>query len=146
MARWLWLSGSLVTGLLVVLLGLALWRSSKAEVCGWVTYNGYPVGSGSVVLVGQDGIPVYGQIQPDGSYFVKRPRSGMVKVAVTSPAPVASILAKSAVGNKFRSADNVIAAPPENWFPIPARYGDPETSDLTLEVKKGRNLFDIDLK
>jgi hypothetical protein len=130
----------------MVLLGLALWRSSKTEVSGWVTFDGYPVGSGSVVMIGQDGIPVYGQIQPDGSYFVKRPRFGVVKVAVTSPAPVASILATSAVGNKFRSADNAVAAPPENWFPIPARYGDPETSDLTLEVKKGHNSFDVDLK
>jgi hypothetical protein len=77
---------------------------------------------------------------------VKRLRSGAVKVAVTSPAPVGPILAGSAVGNKFRAADNGVAAPADNWFPIPARYGDTETSELAFEVKRGQNSLDIDLK
>jgi hypothetical protein len=146
MTRWLLLSGPLLGGLLGVWLGVALWRDSKTQVSGWVTYNGYPVGSGSVVMVGWDGLPVYGQIQPDGSYFIKKPRTGVVKVAVTSPAPVAPILAKSRVGDKFRASDNASASPPDNWFAIPARYGDPETSDLSLDVRTGRNSFDIELK
>jgi hypothetical protein len=132
--------------LLLVLLGLAGCGKGNGQVSGWVTWNGQPVSSGSVLMIGRDGIPAYGTIQPDGSYTIKRLRTGVVKVAVTSPAPLAPVPAKGAVGTKFHFAGNASAAPAAGWFPIPEKYGDPETADLTFEVKKGLNSFDIDLR
>jgi hypothetical protein len=35
---------------------------------------------------------------------------------------------------------------PPKLPPIPAKYGDPKTSGLTIMVKEGKNAFDIDLK
>jgi hypothetical protein len=133
-------------GLVVVLLGLVVRGSGKAQVSGWVTCHGQPVSSGAVLLIGRDGIPCYGTIQPDGSYFVKRVTTGVVKVAVTSPAPLGPILAQSGVGSKFQLAETAAVTSPDNWFPLPVHYGDPATSELTFEVKRGLNAFDIDLK
>jgi hypothetical protein len=34
----------------------------------------------------------------------------------------------------------------ENWFPLPLKYEDPETSGLSCTLSSGRASHDIDLK
>lgn len=124
---------------------------NSTDVSGKVTYQGKPVVYGTVVILGSDGIPKSGAIQPDGSFRVSGVKLGSAKVAVSSPQPPGSTPPKKA---RERGDDDdkpppeVTPASPEvikNWFPIPNKYGEPTKSELTVEVKSGTPL-DIDLK
>ena len=137
----------------VVLAALALTgcADGTTDVSGKVTYKGKPVAYGAVVVFDADGAPKSGTIQPDGTFRVSGVRSGPVKVAVSSPPPPGAEPARKGTG---RDADDdklplaVPPAPPEvlkSWRPIPEKYGDPNKSELTAEVKSGQPL-DLDLK
>src|SRR5438132_13142015 len=63
-------------------------RDRPASVSGKVTYNGKPVTSGIVVLVGKDGkTSDLGYVKDDGSYSIAKAPSGPVKVSFDNPAP-----------------------------------------------------------
>lgn len=126
-----------------------------ADVSGKVTYKGKPVVYGTVVLVGPDGIPKSGAIQPDGTYRVSGVAVGTARVAVTSPKPPGSEPppARKAQG---RDATDEDKPPPEpappaspevikNWVALPEKYGDPGKSEITVTVKSGQPA-DIELK
>ena len=127
----------------------------KADVEGKVTFNGKPVVYGTVVVVGPDGIPKSGMIQPDGSYRVSGVPVGSARVAVTSPRPPGSETPpkKRAMGRDALDEDKPPPEPPppappeviKNWVSLPEKYGDPSTSQLTLNVKSGQPA-DIELK
>jgi hypothetical protein len=124
-----------------------------ADVSGKVTYKGKPVVYGTVVVVGSDGIPKSGAIQPDGSYRVSGVPLGTAKVAVTSPKPPGS--EPAAKKPRGRDADDdkpppeqPPPAPPEviqNWVSLPEKFGDPNKSEVTVTVKSGQPA-DIELK
>jgi hypothetical protein len=122
------------------------------EVTGKVTYQGKPVVYGSVVVFDAGGAPKSGAIQPDGTFRISGVRLGSVKVAVSSPLPPGSQPtgkkdARDAV-DPDKPPVEVAPAPPEvikNWVPIPNKYGDPNTSELTTNVKAGEPL-NIELK
>ena len=123
-----------------------------APVAGKVTFQGKRVVFGTVVVIGTDGIPKSGPIQPDGTYRVAGVKVGPAKVAVSSPPPPGVTLARKAPRGGREDDDGRAAVDgpvnPEvakNWFPIPNKYGDPEKSGLTAEVKPGQPV-DIDLK
>jgi hypothetical protein len=126
--------------------------AGTTDVSGKVTYKGKPVTSGTVVILDGGSAPKAGTINPDGTYRVSGVKYGSFKVAVSSPPPPGSEAAKKPVGGRDADDDKVPvtapAAPPEvikSWFPIPDKYGDPNKSELTAEVKSGQPL-DIDLK
>jgi hypothetical protein len=120
------------------------------EVSGTVKFQGRPLASGSVLMMGADNRPLYGEIHEDGSYRIKGVPTGTVKVAVNSPPPT---LAPQAPGAEGRSkapepasrTPDPAADPKGLWFAIPEKYGDPLTSGLSREIKKGPNTYDIDL-
>jgi hypothetical protein len=131
----------LVAGLL-----LAAGCAGGTDVTGKVTYQGKPVVFGAVVLIGPDGIPKAGAIQPDGSFTVKKARLGQTKVAVSSPPPPGANVPKAAPkGGREADEDrrSPTAEPPaapevlKNWFPLPERFGDHDKSGVTVEVKAG---------
>jgi hypothetical protein len=69
--------------LLTLLLGaLTGCGSGQGEVSGTVRYNGKPLSFGTIQLLGQDGIPRAGKIQPDGTFSVRVP-AGPAKVIVS---------------------------------------------------------------
>jgi hypothetical protein len=112
-----------------------------------VTYDGKPLVSGSVMMVADDGLPLVGVINPDGSYTVSGVPVGKVRVAVNSPPPEPPVNAGGPAGPLGK---NPASAPPPlvddaGWFPIPEKYGDPEQSGLTFHVKRGPNIYNIDL-
>lgn len=136
------------------LLALAGCGGSTATVSGKVTYQGKPVVFGSVVLIGADGLPKNGQIQPDGTFTVAGVAVGTAKVAVSSPMPPgAETGKKSAAGGKDAGDDDKIPpaggsgvdpAVAKAWFPLPEKYGDPEKSGLTVTVGDGKPVqFDL---
>jgi hypothetical protein len=111
--------------------------AGRGELKGKVTYQGKTVTSGSVLVLGQDGVPRSGLIREDGSYSVPDVRVGAVKIAVTRPEPAAS----SARPGKYGTRKPPPADP--HWFPLPARYAEFETSGVTFTVEKGANEFDV---
>ncbi|MBA4064383.1 MAG: hypothetical protein C0501_11850 [Isosphaera sp.] len=125
-----------------------------ADVAGTVKYQGKPVVYGSVVVIGSDGVPKSGTIRPDGTFRVDGVRVGAARVAVSSPRPPGSEPppAPKPKGGREEAVDKPVPpvdpADPEvirNWVALPARYGDPDKSELTADVQSGRPL-DLDLK
>lgn len=119
-------------------------------VTGKVLLDEKPLVHGTVVLVDNGGIPRYGTIKEDGAYTIKGPASGSARIAVTSP-DLGKVNAEAQ--ELFEKRRKMAGLPeqklppiPAGWFPIPARYGDPESSALTLTVRWGRTEHDIRLQ
>ena len=126
---------------------------ATGDVTGRITYKGKPVVSGSVVLIGPDGMPRYSDIQPDGTYRFTSVPTGEAKLGVNSPNPVPDprkvAMARAAGKRGGRSqADPITSTPtsdPRLWFPIPTAAGDPATSNLRTIIRRGENTHDIEL-
>ena len=127
--------------------------SGSTNVSGKVKYQGKPVVFGSVVIVGSDGLPRSGAIQPDGSFRVNGVSPGAAKVAVSSPPPPGAATRRTVKRGRDEedrggSADVDVPASPEvikGWFPLAEKFGDPTSSMLTAEIKPGSPV-DLDLK
>jgi hypothetical protein len=122
---------------LVALLGLGL--ATRAEekpkkvgkIDGKVNFEGKPLPGGTVSFHPEKGKPFVAQLQDDGTYSVKDVPVGEMKVTIET-----------------ESLKNP-AKPPKGgkkYIPIPRKYGDPKTSDLTYKVVEGAQTLDIELK
>jgi hypothetical protein len=120
----------------------------KGDVAGKVSFKNKPLVFGTVVIYGEDGLPRYGVIGEDGNYVVKGVPSGPARVTVNSPDPTQPLYSRDDPKGRPRPAEDEkrLAALKTKWFPIAQKYGDVTTSELTLEVRKGTNAYDIDLK
>jgi hypothetical protein len=133
----------LVLGLFsgLFILTLAGCGPGRGTLSGKVSMEGKgPLKYGSVSVVGSDGVAKQGAINSDGTYSVEGIAPGSVKISVNSPDPA---LSKSHMRKKEDSAPKVDNA---GWFPIPEKYGDPQKSGLTFDLKTGANSYNIDLK
>jgi hypothetical protein len=122
----------------------------KGELSGQVSYQGKPLTSGSVVVVGEDNMPLRAAIGADGRYTVVGVPIGEVRVAVHSPNPSRRVSAKDPKQKRpprpgVRPVPPPEPPPPPGWFPIPTRYGDLDKSELRTTVKAGPNSYDIPL-
>jgi hypothetical protein len=113
-----------------------------AAVVGKVSYQGKPVVWGSVTLKAADGSMHQIGINPDGTYRLDRVPVGPAKVGVSSPDPTPSARAKALADPRVPTGPPPL--PPGAWFPLPAKFADPATSGVTVDV--GRGSADIDLK
>jgi hypothetical protein len=129
----------------IVVLAAAGCGPGSADVTGKVTYKGKPVVCGAVVIVGADGLPKSGLIQPDGTFRVEAVRVGPARVAVTSPPPASAASTRpKARGGRDAGGDGEKTPPPQappadpevvkNWVSLPEKYGDPTQSGLTIDV------------
>jgi len=107
--------------------------NGTADVCGTVKFNGTPLKAGTVTFFNphQAGLNVVANIRPDGTYRAPHCPTGKVKVTVQPLRPVAKGLTRTA------------GRPPIP--PVPARYADPDTTDLVAEVRGGSQTYDIDI-
>jgi len=136
-----------IGGLLIV---IAIFTAghSRATLTGHVTHRGKPVIWGSVIVVGPDGNATSGRIQPDGTFTVENVPPAAVNVAVVSRDPAVQHSMEQIRGNRNRVAPKMWEAPPvdrKQWFPLPTRYEDPQTSGLSVLLSKGTNRHDIEL-
>jgi hypothetical protein len=100
-------------------------------VMGKVTYKGQPLAGGTITFVSKDGkAKVAATITEDGTYKATVP-AGEYAVAIST-----EVLKKKADPKD----------PPKPLPKIPAKYGDPQTSGLTVVVKEGKNEITIELK
>jgi hypothetical protein len=109
--------------------------AGTGDVTGTVSYQGKPVASGTVLIVGADSLPYYGSIQEDGTYTVPNVPLGLGKIAISCPQRVS---AKGAEFAKRRSD-------PKKWFPLPEKYRDFAASGLTVNVAAGETMQDLEL-
>jgi hypothetical protein len=118
-----------------------------ATVTGLVTYKGDPLPAGKVTFFGEHDQVANAMIGPDGIYESDEVPLGPVKIAVTTPGSDKAIenAAKSSPGGKRFGKGNPIVKP-GNTVSIPAKYGNPAQSNLSLTVHEGSQPFDIELK
>jgi hypothetical protein len=123
-------------------LGLAGCRGGNlpASVSGKVSYQGRPVTSGVVVLVGADGkTSTPGAVGPDGTYRIAQAPAGTVRVAFDNPPPPHVAPGNLGAGDAAQAF--------ASYVPTPLKYTDAAQSGLTLELKRGMNPNrDIELK
>jgi hypothetical protein len=135
-------------GLLVTVFGLTLIAGcgpSHGTVTGTVTLNGQPVTDGQVSFLGQDGTIVTSMIDSSGKYRIAQFPVGLAKVTVYPPMDMAAVGDTLKNQGKEKGPPKMIA-PPQPKSDIPSRYSDPNTSNLTVEVRRGEMTFDIPLE
>jgi hypothetical protein len=118
------------------------------DVSGRVTKGGRPMAVGSVVLFAPGSAPVVAPIRGDGTYTVAAvpvPSGAAVRVAVFSENPEkdAGAIPPGPAGAQDRA---VLADLKQKWFPIPARYNNPERSGLSFNPAPPAIQYDIDIK
>jgi hypothetical protein len=132
-----------------LVLGLGGCGKGQGTVSGMVTLEGRGLKFGSVLLVGEDQVRYPGAIERDGTYRIENVPFGTVRVAVSSIDPQEQYVSKFKNERKGKlGAKAADQAPVDNegWFPIPADYGNPSKSGLTLTVDQANKVFDIPLK
>jgi hypothetical protein len=120
------------------------------SITGTVTFQNKPVASGTVVVVGSDLLPYYGNINDDGTYTVPKVPTGVAKIAVFSPgpdaeAPVRPYLPTANPAFQKKVPARVFRGDPQKWFPLPEKYRDFDTSGLSMTVMGEVNQLDLEL-
>ncbi len=156
--RWALLSSLMV-------LGAVGCGSKTATVSGKVTLNGEPLKGGNVTFARSDGQPtVSSPIGEDGSYKAENVPVGTANVCVETKSLNPALTLPKMAGNK--PAGPLVNKPsdpnvklPEGYNPdksgtgskvhlyvaIPDKYADPKTTDITYEVKSGKQEKTIEL-
>jgi hypothetical protein len=115
-------------------------RASAADVEGKITYKGKPLTGGKIGFHPARGKPVFATIQADSSYSAKKVPVGEVRVTIdTKPAK-----AKPAKDKPEPPPRKKVKEAPK-FIPIPAKYASPKTTPLRVDIKEGRQVFDIEL-
>src|SRR5262249_18063680 len=104
---------------------------------GRVRYKGKPLTSGIVTFHG-DVRTSSATMQADGTYLVTEVLPGRYKVTVTADSPDA----RGPPGKKaFQEKAPPGGEPPKRVF-LPAKYANPDTTPLSVEVRAGKNMID----
>lgn len=146
--------------------------SKTGNVYGKITYKGKPLTMGRILFYDAQGHSVESTISEDGNYKITKAPTGTVKVAIVTPKkdPSGGGAGPGPGGMRGgppggRSGPPAGAAPPKGVLPegvdpsifdrgaktknaveVPAKYGDPEKSGLTLTVSGGSQQKDWDLE
>jgi hypothetical protein len=98
-----------------------------AAVSGTITLDGKPLAGGTITFISKDGkVKVAAPIAADGTYAATL-GPGEYRVAVSMEAP--------------KKGDP--KEPPKKLPPVPAKYSDPKTTTLTVEVAKEKSNIDF---
>ena len=129
-------------GIFIVAFGMAGCGANGPKlspVSGRVTFQGKPVAAGMVRFSNPSaGVDIMANLQPDGTYSVRMAKGsglpeGTYAVAVEPPRVDAPVGAMT-------------LPPAPNRPDIPTKYRQPSTSGLTLTVKSGSNVFDVEMQ
>jgi hypothetical protein len=138
---------ALRAGVISAMLLAAGCGGGRANVAGKVSYKGKLLATGTVSMVGPDGIVRQGAINVDGTYTVTGLAAGNVQIGVLSPRPVGDVRTGQRGGRGNRLAPPVDGAPDTSgWFAIPSTYQEPTTSGLSAVLASGSNQHDIKLE
>jgi hypothetical protein len=127
-------------------------KQATGVVEGKVTYKGAPLPSGSIAFHLSNEQSYEDGIQPDGTYQAVGLKPGPYKVTVVTkeikgppqnPPPLKG--PPKGKGPPPKAPPKGFKFIPPKYVAIPQRYADPNTSGLMLEVKAGKQPFNIDL-
>ena len=128
-------TATLLAVALTLLAGCAGKPTKKVvTVTGTVTYNGHQVKSGIVKFEAPNGDFAIGTIGPDGKFTMTDVVPGVQKVAYQG--------APMSVG----SSDGSKAAPAEKPVAVPQKFGDFQTSGVTVTVTDSGGEVKVELK
>ncbi|HXG13139.1 MAG TPA: carboxypeptidase-like regulatory domain-containing protein [Gemmataceae bacterium] len=137
-----------------VVLGTVAGCSKGPQFCdvkGKVLYNGKPLPGGTVQITDEaDTQMVFADLNIDGEFRISRAPAGLVRVVVRTESVKTLLDPRTA---KMLQRMGVAAAAPDPkekgniYVPIPAKYGDRDTTDLKFELKPNQlNELTIELK
>ncbi len=120
---------------------------TSSTVAGKVTYKGAPVTGGTLKFYpeGSKDVFITGAINPDGTFSLINVPKGKSKVVVETDSIKQQALMNERLKDKSGKTPGA-AGPTPVYVQIPAKYARPDTTDLTCEVKSGKNTSDLDLK
>ena len=128
----------------ILFLGCGSGRPPLGRVTGTVTFDGKPLASGTITFETQGRRPATGRIE-------KGQIVEMTTYDTGDGVPVGSH--KVAIWAMEEAGSAIVANPGEGKMPdmsgkslIPAKYNDPNTSQLTAEIKSGENVVSFQLK
>jgi hypothetical protein len=136
-----------VSRTLLILAALATFAASgcgrgTGSITGEVKYNGRPLPIGDIAFLSQEGDQQVRHADIiDGKYSIPSIEVGHAKVVVTTWQPTP----RKGSGSALSGAATAPAPVPKAIL-IPKRYGIPDESDLTYEVKRGSQTKDFDLE
>jgi hypothetical protein len=163
------------TAAAVWLLMTAGCSAPKSRVHGKVLYKGKPVAGGTIVFLCPDNTTAPARIASDGSYEVAKVSRGHIRVAIQADMPrptpraqpnskAVAIKAKNTfAADQSKSDDRAKGAragplnetsidesPPPSKdsraLALPAKYGNPNVSELSFELVDREQEFSVDLK
>jgi hypothetical protein len=118
-------------------------RPHSGTISGKVFFRGRPLPGGTISFAPAKGKAVVVSLRGDGTYAAARLPVGELRVAIET---------ESVAPKPPRAKDAKTTPPPPpppggpRYVPIPRKYGDLNTSGLTLEVKAGEQIADFQLK
>ena len=132
-------------GFAVLVLALGCGDRPRSRVYGKVTYQGKPLVGAIVTFFGPDNSVHTGDARAEGRYEVAGLPRGSCRVSVQMP--TAKPATPAPRGDKMggRSA-NLAPEAPATSVELPAKYGAPDSSGLTVELKDADQEYDIPLK
>jgi hypothetical protein len=133
------LIGFSILSLTALAAGCGSGTGAVGRVSGTVKFQGQPLTSGEVVFHCKNGEQVGCHITAQGTYELANVPVGSARIIVKTHPFVPPGLKKSGPGAST-------AKPPEensSYIALPARYGDPAKSGLTLDVKPGDQQYEI---
>jgi hypothetical protein len=138
--RWFFRKRSLSMGVALALCALIVAGCGKrvAQVSGTVKYQGKELPSGNVTFFDDKNQVLGSSSITDGKYKIPQVPPGPVKITVTTTPPV------NQMANRAPAAPKDMP-PPLASIAIPPKYGNPEQSGLTYDVKSGSQEHPIDL-
>src|SRR5580765_8347832 len=95
---------------------------AAADVSGTVTYKGKPVRSGTVMLLGESGTPLYADLNDAGAFTFSAVPVGKVRMTVSSPDPARATMNRGDTQAKSKGT------PDPRWFPLHPKFSDPDKS------------------
>jgi hypothetical protein len=119
--------------------------AGDAEVTGTVSFKGEKLESGTVAFHGSHGTAV-AAIKADGTYTATKVPVGPLKVSVESSPVTAAADGKEKLKKGSLQLESGDSAAVGKYTKIPDHYADKEKSGLSLDVKPGKQQFDIPLK
>lgn len=126
----------------------------RGKLHGTITYQGKPVTFGTLIFIGHDNMTYLADLDKAGHYSVDRVPFGKLTVSLqqTPPRPAPKTdptAAKAKIGmseTKDAKRQEIVPEEPKHFGVIvPARYGDPLKSQLSLEMNKGDQEWSVDL-
>jgi len=142
--------------LAIVLLGCSKNPQAPAKISGSLAYKGQPIKAGTMQFHTPQGVAYSAQISTDGTYSATDLPEGELIITVETehlnPAkkpPVATSKDAEKRKKMMQSREQPqgsAVVPEEPYIKIPEKYSNPKTSPLTVTLKSGRQVHNVDLE